>query len=101
MLSNTLSSDHINLEVNDLPDPSEPSRSIHLSDHGDVKAFAVRQYHMAGANSSLVSCGSTSPVGLLSCNILAALKSLEMFDTEVPAIDSAQKCRLTTMEQLL
>ena len=34
--------DHLNLEINDLPYPSEPSQRIHLRDHGVVKAFEVR-----------------------------------------------------------
>ena len=49
--------DHLNLEVNDLPHPSEPSQSIRLRDQGDIKAFEVRQCHMASVN-SFVPCGT-------------------------------------------
>ena len=67
---NFKANDHINLEVNDLPHPSEPSQSIHLRDHGDVKAFVVKHSQMANMKQCLF--GLCPPLGVLKCKTLAA-----------------------------
>lgn len=39
---------HINLEADQLPYPADPSQSIRLRDHGDIRAFEIDKYSSLG-----------------------------------------------------